>query len=233
MKGEYKMQENQDEKKEKIKETVNRVINKAGIGNREDEESKEKKDISPETSFTDDMEDIEKETVKNLKETIELQEEIKKKQSEIETMRENKKKFKERVKDIVYFCPKICVEMNLCKCPEKAYSTCKNMIDSTSRLCNTCMKEITKDIQKGSAVTVSCVRLPLLRRKIKKHFHSIGSIAYKRISQGEKNIMDNQEIKTLLEKIHLYEKQIEEIESMIIRPAKLSPNEIHTSECAS
>lgn len=213
-KTEEKISEEKVRLKSQSKET-------AGI----DEKDKEKKleeQIAKESPVTDSKvgkEKFEEKINQNLKTTREIREKIREKENEMEILEEEKQKetFMDKIKNVLYFCPKLCVEANVCKYPKIICKGCKALVDSSLASGENGVKYVGALAVKCTDSLTSNVKLPVIRRKIKKKFQKLGDIVYQMYLNGEKDTTKNKEFEKCIDRLKKYEKEIEELEAHMIK----------------
>lgn len=161
---------------------------------------------------------LEKKTSKNVEEVVKLQGITKRKLEEINEVKEDKRKksISEKAKNVLYFCPKMLVEMNVCQCPKKVYNSCLDIAESTLKVSKNGMSYVQKLARKCSDTAVTSVKLPIARRKIRKTFHEIGTDVYQLYLKGKKDVVHDPEVESSFKRVNKYEKEIEEVESRLV-----------------
>ncbi|MBF0432211.1 MAG: hypothetical protein HQK83_13080 [Fibrobacteria bacterium] len=103
------------------------------------------------------------------------------------------------VKKAFMICPKLLVHVQICNWPKKAAEKAKALVANSAS---------------------SIVKLPKLRKQIKRTFSDVGSRVYELHLNGESNIIADDEIKSAIDQVKSYEGEIEAIETRMIHPEK-------------
>lgn len=130
------------------------------------------------------------------------------------------KSFQEKAKKVCILCPKLfnrvsnsqtlkAVGVHTKTVVKKGLGAGKNgMVKGI-----TCMGSLGRRV---SGDTRLWLKLPGIRRKIRDIFHKVGTRIYELNLQGEKNVVEDEKVKKLMEQIEKYEQKIETIESQYI-----------------
>lgn len=187
-------------------------------------------------------ETVEKETSEMIEKTAQINDQLKAKEEQIRNLRKEVddpprpstkgggivrsilrgvgKSFQEKAKKVCTFCPGLfnratnsqtlkAVGVHTKTVVKKGLGAGKNgMVKGI-----TCMGSLGRRV---SGDTRLWLKLPGIRRKIRDIFHKVGTRIYELNLQGEKNVVEDEKVKKLMEQIEKYEQKIETIESQYI-----------------
>lgn len=162
--------------------------------------------------------DEKKQAAQKLNEAAKLHAKVRAKQKEIEAIEKETQceSLQEKIKRILFFCPKMCVNMGVCKLPKAMCAKCGKVVQSGMTISKKGLEHMGSLTLQFYGTAKSAIELPVLRRKIRKTFGKIGVKTYELYLAGDKHIVQNVTIKEHMKRVKEYEKSIEKIESKMM-----------------
>lgn len=179
------------------------------------EQSKEGK----EPDIAKGLEKLEEKITRNIEEFRKIDAKIRETDEETEDIETRKRTetLGEKAKKAVLFCPKICVEANVCRFPKAICRGCGKTVDVWKSAGKAGMRTFGDLAGKCRDSLSTGMRLPLIRMKIHRNFKRLGDRAYRMYLEGEKDVMKNDAIAKIIEAVRNSEKRIEKMEARLAR----------------